>query len=121
MTYREKLQQEHPEKVDDLWAGGCKGCPADYEYGPEEQDKKGACIAVRWIPVSERLPDMNDYDRVLGVVSGKFGYTVFQNAVICVGYDPDSGFFLEEYPDVEITVTHWMPLPEAPEEVPGHE
>lgn len=71
---------------------------------------------VRWIPVSERLPDMNDYDWVLGVVSGKFGYTVFQNAVICVGYDPDYGFFLEEYPDVEITVTHWMPLPEAPKE-----
>lgn len=33
MTYREKLQQEHPECVSDCYAGGCKGCPATYGYG----------------------------------------------------------------------------------------
>lgn len=81
MTYREKLQQEHPEKVDDLWAGGCKGCPADYEYGSEEMDKKGACIAYgcepkeyidlcrqcwdREIPEEEPTATVPDVDDVL--------------------------------------------------------
>lgn len=30
MTYREKLQQCHPECVDKKHVGGCKGCPGDY-------------------------------------------------------------------------------------------
>ena len=30
MTCREKLQQEHPEKV--IWGGVCIGCPYDYNY-----------------------------------------------------------------------------------------
>lgn len=33
MTYREKLQKEHPERVSDgQWVGGCMGCPYDYGY-----------------------------------------------------------------------------------------
>ena len=32
MTYREKLQEEHPECVDSKEKGGCKGCPTDYDY-----------------------------------------------------------------------------------------
>ena len=32
MTCREKLQQEHPELVDDKWIGGCDGCPDEYGY-----------------------------------------------------------------------------------------
>lgn len=32
MTCREKLELEHPEKVNALFTGGCKGCPADYGY-----------------------------------------------------------------------------------------
>lgn len=31
MTCREKLALEHPEKVKNVFKGGCKGCP--YEYG----------------------------------------------------------------------------------------
>ena len=44
MTYREKLQQEHPEYVSDGYAGGCKGCPKGYGYGPEETTNKNTCI-----------------------------------------------------------------------------
>lgn len=32
MTYKERLQKEHPE---DLIFSGCNGCPKDYGYGPE--------------------------------------------------------------------------------------
>lgn len=32
MTYREKLQQEHPEKIGDKYLGGAKGCPQKYGY-----------------------------------------------------------------------------------------
>ena len=35
MTYREKLQKEHPECVDECYYGGCSGCPNGYGYGPE--------------------------------------------------------------------------------------
>lgn len=37
MTYRELLQKEHPENVDELYIGGCEGCPCDYGY---EADKE---------------------------------------------------------------------------------
>lgn len=29
MTYKEKLMQIHPEKVDNDYGGGCYGCPAN--------------------------------------------------------------------------------------------
>lgn len=32
MTYREKLMQEHPDRVSEIYAGGCEGCPSDYGY-----------------------------------------------------------------------------------------
>lgn len=38
MTFREKLAQEHPEKVSPLFTGGCGGCPRNYGY-----ERKLAC------------------------------------------------------------------------------
>lgn len=32
MTFREKLQMEHPEKIGKDFDGGCSGCPDDYGY-----------------------------------------------------------------------------------------
>lgn len=32
MTFREKLIQKHPEFVDDMFNGGCSGCPSTYGY-----------------------------------------------------------------------------------------
>lgn len=51
MTYKEKLQQEHPDRVGEKYAGGCWGCP--YYYGYESclravhvcLDMKGDCEA----------------------------------------------------------------------------
>lgn len=33
MTFKKKLQKEHPEKVDKKYCGGCRGCPHTYGYG----------------------------------------------------------------------------------------
>lgn len=41
MTFREKLQQEHPNSVNGFVDGGCVGCPHDYGYEAE-----GACLAI---------------------------------------------------------------------------
>lgn len=35
MTFREKLQQEHPDKINPKHSGGCKGCPYHYGYETE--------------------------------------------------------------------------------------
>lgn len=40
MTFKEKLQKEHPEKVDKKYCGGCSGCPRDYGY---EKTFEGGC------------------------------------------------------------------------------
>ena len=72
-----------------------------------------------WIPVSERLPDdEKDGETVLAVVSGK----PHENITLCyalmtAGYFPGEGWVVNEYPEWENpTITHWMPLPELPEE-----
>lgn len=71
----------------------------------------------RWIPVTERLPGIDDGDWVLGVVNG-FAYgIVYKNAIVTVEYYENSGCWSLHDLDAKVTVTHWMPLPEPPEEV----
>lgn len=59
MTYRELLQKEHPECVDERYIGGCDSCPSDYGY--EADNAKclclGSCDACwdREIPGSDPL------------------------------------------------------------------
>jgi hypothetical protein len=69
----------------------------------------------KWIPVTERMPDMKDYDYVLGIVNGSDINVRFENAVEMVSYDPRSGWFMDSFPDAEISVSYWMLLPEPPE------
>ncbi len=38
MTYKERLQIEHPECIDEKEEGGCKGCPEDYGYCSKYSD-----------------------------------------------------------------------------------
>ena len=72
-----------------------------------------------WISVKERMPDdEKDGETVLAVVSGK----PHENITLChvlmtAGYFPGEGWVVNEYPEWENpTITHWMPLPEPPEE-----
>ena len=38
MTFKEKLKQEHPEKLDNECGGGCIGCPCEYGYENENEN-----------------------------------------------------------------------------------
>ncbi len=66
-----------------------------------------------WIPVSERLPEAGG-DMI-----------VFTDGIVMSGvsYAKKKGFYIQalEYDDDEPvdSVTHWMPLPSAPQEVKG--
>lgn len=61
MTFRERLQKEQPECVDDLFAGGCRGCPCEYGYESEEKkpcrDSAIKCVDcwAREIPGTESI------------------------------------------------------------------
>jgi hypothetical protein len=45
MTFKERLQKEHPEKIDRTRYGGCWGCPYDYDY--ERRDDR-PCASNEW-------------------------------------------------------------------------
>ena len=64
----------------------------------------------RWIPVSERLPESDDF--VLTTVSGKFRNIRFENALQTASYDGKE-WIVEGYPEWETPdVTAWQTLPE---------
>lgn len=70
---------------------------------------------TRWIPCSERLPESTL--ELLVIVSGKVGNITLVNSVEIGNFDRDEGWILEMWPEWEDpNVTHWMPLPEPPEE-----
>ena len=69
---------------------------------------------VRWIPVTERLPDNDDF--VLVVACGQAGNIRLDNAFQLGQFSMSEGWILEMWPEWEDPkVTNWMPLPEPPE------
>ena len=71
---------------------------------------------TRWIPVTERLPEISNSwgvsDVVLCIISDPSGYPP-PNPGLCV-YLEDGRWTC---PGQIVRVTHWMPLPAPPEEV----
>lgn len=71
--------------------------------------------AERWIPVTERLPEVGE-EFVLVCVNGRYHNIKFAGAAEIAMYDED-GWWIEAYPEWKNPrVTHWMPLPDAPKE-----
>ena len=70
----------------------------------------------QWISVKDRLPDY--MGEVLVIVSGKPHENItLDGAYEIAEYDPVEGWILEMWPEwCSGVVTHWMPLPEPPEE-----
>ena len=102
-------------------------CLNHYEVGNIEQNctmdwicktVRNFPTAPRWHRVEDELPSMDGYDWVLGIVTGEAGYHRFHKAVMMVSFDPQyKEWFIDEYQDAKITVSHWMELPEAPKEM----
>ena len=63
----------------------------------------------RWIPVEERLPEKNGY-YLTYVESALFPNSYYFNLIKFI-----DGDFIEDHCVIH-RVTHWMPLPEPPEE-----
>lgn len=71
LTFREKLKQERPEKVKEVYGGGCYGCPSSYGYEekgcPKKQKKVATCSECwdREIPVTRQEPKKQEKWRVV--------------------------------------------------------
>ena len=70
----------------------------------------------RWIPVEERLPELQNWgasEVVLGLIKSKNAPSLnkLHNLTLCVYCD--NGIW--SMPGRYVAITHWMPLPEAPE------
>ncbi|HBY1760861.1 DUF551 domain-containing protein [Klebsiella quasipneumoniae] len=78
---------------------------------PQSPGSEPATVPGKWIPVSERMPDENADQQVLAC---------FKGGDISALYYSD-GRWDDAYGIVPIRqdVTHWMPLPAAPQEVKG--
>nr|DAG22556.1 MAG TPA: Protein of unknown function (DUF551) [Caudoviricetes sp.] len=68
-----------------------------------------------WIPVKEKLPEPEKM--VLLIVNGKVKNITLIGAYELGEFDTNEGWILEMCPEwKDPKVTHWMPLPEPPEE-----
>ena len=70
----------------------------------------------RWIPVTERLPELQSWgasEVVLGLIKSENAPSLnkLHNLTLCVYCD--NGIW--SMPGRYVAITHWMPLPEAPE------
>ena len=70
----------------------------------------------RWIPVEERLPELQSWDAstvVLGLIKSENAPSLnkLHNLTLCVYCD--NGIW--SMPGRYVAITHWLPLPEPPE------
>lgn len=96
-------------EVDEALARGFNACRAAMlEAAPQSPGSKSATVPGKWIPVSERMPDENAEQQVLAC---------FKGGDISALYYSD-GRWDDAYGIVPIRqdVTHWMPMPSAPQE-----
>lgn len=105
----------------------CRACSFNDIWGDlDDYADAYAVEAQRWIPVTERLPDAEYEARPEGtdvypvlvyttVNVIKNGKWVTQGVVVKAWYDGE-GFVDITNIDISVSITHWMPLPDAPME-----
>lgn len=59
MTYREKLEQEHPRDIGNQYVAGCNGCPWNYGYESTYNCSNLGCVAC-W---DREMPDTDQIDK----------------------------------------------------------
>lgn len=93
--------------------------------GQNEQLREAAALVTkesaellehRWIPVTERLPELQSWgasEVVLGLIKSENAPSLnkLHNLTLCVYCD--NGIW--SMPGRYVAITHWMPLPEPPE------
>lgn len=86
---------------------------AMFAAAPQSPGSEPATVPGKWIPVSERMPI--EFEAVIAFD----GDQVYGEAM----YSSDDGFTIDGYEPCDRlnlqNVTHWMPLPAAPQEVKG--
>lgn len=89
---------------------------------PQSPGSEPATVPGKWIPVSERMPDDDDFVYIWP--RPDFGVELHVGQY-CECSPKGDGWYAQVYEQnygIEwhpITVTHWMPLPAAPQEVKG--
>ena len=63
MTYKERLQIEHPECIEEKEEGGCKGCPEDYGY-TDKYCKDGRRMCDDWYDFDVTKQLLTDLNRI---------------------------------------------------------
>ncbi|HCD4622199.1 TPA: DUF551 domain-containing protein [Klebsiella michiganensis] len=91
--------------IKEIWAKGVE----HFAAAPHSPGSDPATVPGKWIPVSERMPDENAEQQVLASFKGGDISTLYYF----------EGRWDDAYGIVPIRqdVTHWMPLPAAPQEV----
>lgn len=97
--------------AESAWKAGRRA--AMLAAAPQSPGREPATVPGKWIPVSERMPI--DFEAVIAFD----GDQVYGEAM----YSSDDGFTIDGYEPCDRlnlqNVTHWMPLPAAPQEVKG--
>lgn len=113
-------KEKQIEEMARVWCGlphrhDCEGClcrrEGCYEISISEMLYEAGYRKQEWISVEDRLPE--DYNKYL---------LFLDNGRIAIGwYHGDAMQFVEDGIVMIETVTHWMPLPEAPKMKGGEE
>ena len=81
----------------------------------QQEIEKLRGLLPRWIPMAERLPELDEL--VLVIASGKPKENITLDGAIELATLYSDGWCLETWPEwTGANVTYWMPLPEPPEE-----
>lgn len=102
----EKAEEKNKQLMHEVCKLACESVEREKTLARMEAEVMAACDSVRWIPVTERLPQPN-VDALVLTDAGSIrqGYIGHATGRWCSG-----GLVMVP------TVTHWMPLPAPPEE-----
>lgn len=104
--------------IKEIWAKGVE----HFAAAPQSPGIEPATVPGKWIPVSEKMPDDDDFVYIWP--RPDFGVELHVGQY-CECSPKGDGWYAQVYEQnygIEwhpITVTHWMPLPAAPQEVKG--